>query len=57
MKNWKTTVAGLAVGAVAALTAMHVISGDQATAILGALAAFGLTLSKDHNVTGGSKQQ
>ncbi len=57
MKNWKTTVAGVAVGIVAALTAMHYITGDQATAILGALAALGLGLSKDHNVTGGSKQQ
>ena len=57
MKNWKTTVAGIAVAAVAAATALHWITGDQATAILGALAAIGLIGAKDSNVTGGSVKQ
>ena len=57
MKSWKTTVAGIAIAAVAAATALHYITGDQATAILGALAALGLVSAKDGNVTGGTKKQ
>lgn len=52
MKNWKTTVAGLAVGLVAALTAMHYITAEQSAAIIGALSAIGLAVAKDNNVSG-----
>lgn len=57
MKNWKTTVAGIAVGAIAAATALHWITVEQATAITAALTSLGLLAAKDSNVTGGTKQQ
>lgn len=52
MKNWKTTVAGLAVGLVATLTALHYITAEQAASIIGALSALGLVVAKDSDVTG-----
>lgn len=54
MKNWKTTLAGVAVGLITAATALHYITVDQATAITGVLTALGLISAKDHNVTGGT---
>lgn len=52
MKNWKTTLAGLVTGLVAAATALHYISPEQATAIMGALTAIGLIVAKDNDVSG-----
>ena len=52
MKNWKTTIAGIITGLVAAATALHYISPEQATAIIGALTAIGLAVAKDNDVTG-----
>lgn len=54
MKNWKTTAAGGAIAVIAAATALGYLSAEQATAISAALTAVGLSLAKDHNVTGGS---
>lgn len=52
MKNWKTTIAGIAVAAIAALTALGYLSPEQAASITGALTALGLLSAKDHDVTG-----
>lgn len=56
-KNWKTTLCGI--GALAAGTICPVVGVPAA--ICGALSAFfggaGLILSKDHDVTGGNRQQ
>jgi len=52
MKNWKTTVAGLAIGLIAAATALNWITAEQAGAITAALTSIGLILAKDSGVTG-----
>lgn len=57
MKNWKTTVAGVAVALIALLTYTHILTAEQATAIMGALTSLGLVAAKDSNVTGGTTQQ
>lgn len=57
MKNWKTTVAGIAIGLTAGLAALHVITAEQAGAVMAALATFGLIAAKDSNVTGGTTKQ
>jgi hypothetical protein len=56
-KNWKTTAAGIAIGAITVLSLLHVINVEQATAISSVLAAFGLAVAKDHNVSGGNTEQ
>jgi hypothetical protein len=56
-KNWKTTLAGVAIGLVTALSALNIISVEAATAIISALAALGFVVAKDSNVTGGTTQQ
>lgn len=57
MKNWKTTIAGIAVGLIAAAQYFGYITGDQGLAIIGVLTTLGLIAAKDSNVTGGTKQQ
>lgn len=52
MKSWKTTVAGVLVGAVALATYMGYLSDDQAAQVIGALTALGLIIAKDSDVTG-----
>lgn len=52
MKNWKTTAAGVLVGAIALATYMGYLSDDQAAMVTGALTALGLIVAKDHNITG-----
>lgn len=56
IKNWKTTVAGLAVAAIAVATALNWITADQSAAITAALVSLGLIAAKDSNVTGGTQQ-
>lgn len=56
-KNWKTTLAGITVAAIAAATALGYLTPEQATAISGALTALGLLAAKDSNVTGGTVEQ
>lgn len=56
-KNWKTTVAGVAAGALYAfLAALQGGFKPQDAAVAAGLAAIG-TLAKDHNVTGGTQAQ
>jgi len=57
MKNWKTTVAGILVAAIAGATALGYLTAEQAAEITGALTALGLIAATDHNVTGGSVEQ
>lgn len=52
MKNWKTTLAGVLVGAIALATYMGYLSGEQAAQVTAALTALGLIVAKDHNVSG-----
>ena len=52
MKNWKTTLAGVLVGAIALATYMGYVSEDQAAQIVAALTALGLIIAKDNDVTG-----
>jgi hypothetical protein len=57
MKNWKTTVAGLAAGfAYAFLAALQGGVSPKDAAVAGGLALIG-SLAKDHNVTGGTVEQ
>lgn len=57
MKNWKTTVAGLLVAAIAAAEYLHYITVEQGMAIIGVLTSLGFIVAKDNNVTGGTKPQ
>lgn len=57
MKNWKTTLAGIAVAAIAGATALGWITVEQGVSITGALVAVGLIAAKDGNVTGGTVKQ
>jgi hypothetical protein len=52
MKNWKTTVAGLALAAISFATYMDWINSSQAGMITTILTAVGFSLAKDSNVTG-----
>jgi hypothetical protein len=52
MKSWKTTIAGVLVGAVALATYMGYLSEDQAAQIVAALTALGLIIAKDGDVSG-----
>lgn len=57
MKNYKTTVAGIAT--LLAIVSKSLVAGhfDFNTDAPAAMAAIGLLFSKDYNVTGGSVQQ
>lgn len=56
MRNWKTTVAGIA--ALVAVVAKMVNGGVPNTEDIAVIAAAaGLLMAKDHNVTGGSVHQ
>jgi hypothetical protein len=57
MKNWKTTLAGIAVAAIAAATALNWLTIEQGMSITAALVAVGLIAAKDNNVTGGTVKQ
>lgn len=46
-KNWKTTLAGVIILVSLVLMSFGIITGDQFTAILGAVTAAGLFASKD----------
>jgi hypothetical protein len=52
MKNWKTTVAGLALAAISFATYMDWINTSQAGMITTILTAVGFSLTKDSDVTG-----
>ena len=56
MNNWKTTLAGIASLVTVAFSFVNNgnVSGTDIAAIT---AALGLLFAKDHNVTGGTKQQ
>lgn len=47
VRNWKTTLAGIVVGGVAAATALGWISAEIGQSILGIAAAIGLIVAKD----------
>lgn len=59
MKNWKTTIAGLIIGAVQLLQTFGVISSSSK--LLAALGPIGVVIlgyfAKDKNVTGGNVSQ
>jgi hypothetical protein len=57
MRNWKTTIAGVA--ALLAIISKAVTSGhlEFSTDVPAAIAAVGLLFAKDHNVTGGTSPQ
>lgn len=57
IKNWKTTLAGIA--AIVSVVARVVADPGTLTAtdVTALLAALGLLFAKDHNVTGGTKAQ
>lgn len=57
IKNWKTTLSGVAIAAVTIAVTLSWITAEQAAAINGVLVAFGLALAKDSNVTGGNIKQ
>jgi hypothetical protein len=57
VKNWKTTLSGVAVGLIAAAAYLGWITGDQAVSITSVLTALGLIAAKDNNVTGGEVKQ
>lgn len=50
MKNWKTTLAGVLVGAIAVATYMGYLTDDQAAQLTAALITLGLIVAKDGNV-------
>jgi hypothetical protein len=52
MKNWKTTVAGLALAAISFATYMDWINASQAGMITTILTAVGFSLAKDSGVSG-----
>ena len=56
-KNWKTTVAAIIMLGVQVLPQLGVIDQNVANAISTIAGALGLVSAKDHNVTGGTKQQ
>lgn len=51
-RNYKTSVPGIAVAAVALLLAFGYVNQEQATAISGVLVAFGLMAAKDNDKSG-----
>jgi hypothetical protein len=57
IKNWKTTLSGIAIGAIAAASYLGWITADQAVGITSVLTALGLIAAKDNNVTGGKVSQ
>ena len=52
LRNWKTSLAGLASVIVAGLVATHKITPEAATGLLAVIGGLGLGVAKDHNVTG-----
>lgn len=52
IKNWKTTVAGIIVGGVAAAVALGYITTEVGTQITGICIALGLIVSKDGDQSG-----
>jgi hypothetical protein len=57
VKNWKTTLSGIAIGVIAAATYLNWITADQAVSITSVLTALGLIAAKDNNVSGGEVKQ
>lgn len=52
IKSWKTTLAGIIVGGVAAAVALGYITAEVGGQITGICIALGLIVSKDGNQTG-----
>jgi hypothetical protein len=52
MKSWKTTIAGVLVGAIALATYIGYLTPEQAGQVTAALTALGLILAKDGDVSG-----
>lgn len=57
VKNWKTTLSGIAIGLIAAATYLGWITADQAVSITSVLTALGFIAAKDNNVSGGEVKQ
>lgn len=57
LKNWKTTTAAILTAAVVSARVLGYISQETMEMAVGLLTAAGLWAAKDHNVTGGNKQQ
>lgn len=55
VKNWKTSIAGIAIAIAAFLKAKQIIDADTLTLILSVLGSIGLILAKDGDQTGVSK--
>lgn len=55
LKNWKTTLSGVAIGLIATATYLGWITPDQGVSITSVLTALGFVVAKDNNVTGGTK--
>ena len=56
IRNWKTTLSGVAVGLIAAASYLNWITADQAVSITSVLTALGFIAAKDSNVSGEGKQ-
>ena len=52
VKNWKTSLAGIAIAVAAFLKAKEIIDGDTLTLILSVLGSIGLIIAKDGDQTG-----
>jgi hypothetical protein len=55
MKNWKTTIAGIAVAILLVAVELGYITSEVATAITTIAVSLGLIVSKDAGVTGTKK--
>lgn len=52
MKNWKTTVTGVALAAISFATFMGWLTPEHAQLVTTVLAALGFAIAKDSNVSG-----
>ena len=52
VKNWKTSLAGIAIAVAAFLKAKEIIDGDTLTLIWSVLGSIGLIIAKDGDQTG-----
>jgi hypothetical protein len=57
MKNWKTSLTGIAVVAIFCITYFKPQYKDFCNNLFVLLVGYGFLSAKDHNVTGGTKEQ